>query len=53
MIQSGGLEVYHRDSNTWNQVKIPLELNALVINAGNCYNCQISYYIKITIIIVL
>jgi hypothetical protein len=34
-VACGGLEVFHRESNSWIQVKIPQHLNALVINAGD------------------
>jgi isopenicillin N synthase-like dioxygenase len=33
-VQCGGLEVYHRSQQRWLQVRIPRELNALVVNAG-------------------
>lgn len=34
-IQFGGLEVFLKDEQKWQQVKIPLGMNALVINAGD------------------
>lgn len=38
-VLAGGLEVYHRTSEQWIQVRIPKHLNALVINAGmSCYS---------------
>lgn len=33
-VLAGGLEVFHRASDRWIQVRIPKHLNALVINAG-------------------
>ena len=33
-VQCGGLEVFHKDAKRWLQVKIPQELNAIVVNAG-------------------
>jgi hypothetical protein len=33
-VQCGGLEVFHRGAGRWVQVRIPKELNALVVNAG-------------------
>lgn len=37
-VLAGGLEVFHRGTQQWMQVKIPKHLNALVINAGK-YAC--------------
>jgi isopenicillin N synthase-like dioxygenase len=34
-VQCGGLEVFHRGTGRWVQVRIPKELNALVVNAGD------------------
>jgi hypothetical protein len=33
-VQCGGLEVFHRGSGRWVQVRISKDLNALVVNAG-------------------
>lgn len=44
-VLAGGLEVFHRGSQQWMQVKIPKHLNALVINAGQCAPFSFSFYI--------
>lgn len=43
-VLAGGLEVFHRASGQWMQVRIPQHLNALVINAGTtCTTFQVVF----------